>query len=150
MCGEPWDRLAMRNPNAVINTLMKVYRWRSTRWWHSLQTEMMERDFEHHARWKHNWGWHNRGDVWDKIATEWAGKEDWMRARKMKSSPTGKYQFVTFVLHSVKLSTALRKERGARRLKRRHRGGWDQRTLPSTHVERADGTTMWRQWSESK
>ena len=30
--------------NTVINSLKNVYRWRSTRWWHSLQIEMMERD----------------------------------------------------------------------------------------------------------
>ena len=41
--------------NAVINTLKKVYRWRSTRWWHSLQTEMMERDSANHTKWKHKW-----------------------------------------------------------------------------------------------
>ena len=23
------------------------------------------------------WGWHNNGCVWDKVATEWAGDEDW-------------------------------------------------------------------------
>ena len=36
--------------NAVIDTLTKVYRWRSTRWWHCLQTKMMERDPENHTR----------------------------------------------------------------------------------------------------
>ena len=49
----------------------KVYRWRSTRWWHSLKTEMMERDPENHTRWTHKWTWHNRGNVWDNIATDW-------------------------------------------------------------------------------
>ena len=72
--------------NAVINSLKKVYRWRSTRWGHSLQTEMMERDCQNHTRWKHRWEWHNRGNVSDKVATDWAGKEDWMRTRKMKST----------------------------------------------------------------
>ena len=62
---------------------------------------MMERDDEHHARWKHKWGWPNRGDVWVKIATEWAGKEDWMRARKMKSTPADKCQFVTFAIDGM-------------------------------------------------
>ena len=26
--------------------------------------------------------WHIRGYFWDKLATEWAGKEDWMSKRK--------------------------------------------------------------------
>ena len=70
--------------NAVINSLKKVYRYRSTRWWLSLQTEMMERDCENHTRWKHRSESTIVGNVWDKIATECAGKEDWMRTRKMK------------------------------------------------------------------
>ena len=28
-----------------------------------------------HTRWKHTWGWHSRGCVWDKTASEWSGKE---------------------------------------------------------------------------
>ena len=27
----------------------------------------------YHTQWKRKWGWHNRGCVWDKVATEWAG-----------------------------------------------------------------------------
>ena len=60
-------------PNAVINSLKKVYRWRSTRWWHSLQTEMMELVFENHTRWKHKLEWHNPRHVWDKIAADLGG-----------------------------------------------------------------------------
>ena len=56
-------------------------------------------------------GWHNRGNVWDKIATEWAGKDDWMRTRSMKSTLDDKYQFVTFVLDKMKLSTVRRKKK---------------------------------------
>ena len=26
-----------------------------------------------HTRWKHKWRWHDRGCVWDKRASEWAG-----------------------------------------------------------------------------
>ena len=36
----------------------------------------MNNDPKNHTRWKHMWGWHNRGCVWDKVAAEWAGKED--------------------------------------------------------------------------
>ena len=41
--------------NAVIYLLKKVYKWRSTTWWHSLQTRMMKEDPENRARWKHKW-----------------------------------------------------------------------------------------------
>ena len=36
--------------------------------------------------------------VWDKMASRWAGKDDWMEARKKKHTPEDKYKFVTFVL----------------------------------------------------
>ena len=35
-----------------------------------------------HTRWKHKFGWHNRGCVWDKIASEWRVKQDWHNKRK--------------------------------------------------------------------
>ena len=83
---------------------------------------MMERDPGNHTRWKHNWRWHNRGYVWDKIATEWAGEEDWMRARKRKNALEENYQVVTSALDIVKLSTVHKKLAKAkeRSLKRRH------------------------------
>ena len=85
----------------MVNSQKKVYKLRSTRWWHSLQTEMIERDAGNHTRWKHKWRWHNRGNVWDRIATDWAGEEDWMRARRRKNTLEDKYQFVTFALDRV-------------------------------------------------
>ena len=82
------------------------------RWWHSLQTRMMKRDPENHTRWKHKWRWHNRGNVWDKMATKWAGEENWMRARKRKRTLLEeKYKFVTFVLGRMKLSIEHRKKK---------------------------------------
>ena len=63
VCGGPWDGFVIKS-NAVIYSLKKVYKWRSTRWWHSLQTRMMKNDSENHTRWKHKWRWHNRGHTW--------------------------------------------------------------------------------------
>ena len=34
----------------------------------------MKHDSYNHTRWKHMWGWHTRGCVWDKLASEGAGK----------------------------------------------------------------------------
>ena len=46
---------------------------------------MMKKDSEDHTRWKHWWGWRSRGSVWDKIeATRWAGRENWMEARRCR------------------------------------------------------------------
>ena len=41
--------------SAVIETLKKVYRWRSTRWWYAPHTKMMKEDAENGTRWKHKW-----------------------------------------------------------------------------------------------
>ena len=41
--------------DTVTNSLKKVYKWRSTTWWHSLQTRMMEEDPDNRTRWKHKW-----------------------------------------------------------------------------------------------
>ena len=37
---------------------------------------MMNRDPENHTS----------GNVWDKMATDWTGKEDWVREREVKST----------------------------------------------------------------
>ena len=52
--------------NGVIYSLKKGKRWRSTRWWHCLQTKTKE-DPENRTRWMHKWRWHKRGNVWDKM-----------------------------------------------------------------------------------
>ena len=66
---------------------------------------MMKGDPENRMRWKHKWRWQNSGNVWDKMATCWAGKEDWMIARKKQNSSEDKYKFITYILNEMKLST---------------------------------------------
>ena len=70
---------------------------------------MMKEDAENRTRWKHKWEWHNRGNVWDKMATCWAGKKDWMIARKEQNSPEDNYNFITYILNKMKLPTEHRK-----------------------------------------
>ena len=64
------------------------------------------------TRWKHKWKWHNRGNIWDKIASDLASKEDWISKRKDKTSSADKTEFVTLVLNRMNLSTVHRKEKG--------------------------------------
>ena len=52
--------------------------------------------------------WHNRGNVWDKIATDWAGGEDWVSERKKRKSLADKTAFVTFALDSTQESEGKR------------------------------------------
>ena len=72
---------------------------------------------------------HNRGHVWDKIATKRA-------ARTRKSTLEEKYQFVTFVLGRMKLSVGKKKAKGlGRKSKTRHLKMWDTQILSSCHDE---------------
>ena len=56
--------------------------------------------------------------MWDKIVTSWAGKEDWMEARKKKNTPEEKYKFVTFVPSKMKLPTEHRNTKNKDKEKR--------------------------------
>ena len=53
-----------------------------------------------HTRWKHKWGCHNWGCVWDKIASEWVGAEEW--CEKKCGSGIDKRDFVTYAVKNVK------------------------------------------------
>ena len=95
---------------ACHGIIKKVYQWRSTGWWHCLQTRMMEEDPENRTRWQHKWGWHNRGNTWDKIATVWV----WQRKLRWKQEERQvrwriSTKFVTFILSRMKFSTVHRK-----------------------------------------
>ena len=83
-CGAPWDGW-VKKTNAVLDSHKKVYKWRSMRRWQSIHTRMMKENPENRTKWKHWREWHNRGNVWDKMATCWAGKKDWMIAKKKKN-----------------------------------------------------------------
>ena len=64
---------------------------------------MMKEDPVNRTRWKHKYGWHNRRNMWDKMATCWAGEEDWTIARKKQNSQEEKYKFITYILNKMKL-----------------------------------------------
>ena len=100
-----------QRPNAVVGSLKQVFRWRSSQWWHTTHTKGMRDDPMNHTRWKHKWKWHNRGKVWDKMASDWAGEEDWISKRKNKTSSADKADFVTRTLNRMNLSTVHRKEK---------------------------------------
>ena len=138
-----------QRPNAVIDSLKQVSRWRGSRWWHTIQTEGMRDDPQSRTRWRHKWKWHTRGHVWDKIATDWAGEDDWISKRKNKKSMVDKTEFVTFVLDSMKLSTARSKMKGkgkgkTSRLKTAKRTGAPE--YYRSHTRRGPCcATVWRQ-----
>ena len=104
--------------NALMDSLKKVYKWRCTTWWQSLHKRMMKEDHENRTRWKHKWEWHNRGNVWDKLATCWTGKKNWMFARKEHNSPEDKYKFTTYIWDKLQLPTEHRREKDKHKVKR--------------------------------
>ena len=84
-----------------------------------------------------------------KIATDWAGKEDWISERK-KGAFADKTKIVILALDSIKLSTEHRREKGEvkeRKLMRRHRGVWDPRDT-TIHTREEGPTVQLREDSE--
>ena len=55
VCGAPGEGCAMKKTNAVIDSLKRVFQWRSTTWWQSQHGRMMKEDPENRTRWKHKW-----------------------------------------------------------------------------------------------
>ena len=70
-----------------------------------MQAKMVKEDPCNHTRWKHKWRWRSRGNVWDKVATDWAGKEGWRSERKKRGALADKTKFVTFAVNTVKRPT---------------------------------------------
>ena len=69
----------------------------------------------HESSWKHKWVWHNAGYDWDKVATDWAGDEDWICKRARCQTLEDKKRFVTFALKSVNHSTTHRTRTGKKK-----------------------------------
>ena len=99
--GEQWVWACDQRPNAVLVTLGHVFSWRSTRWWKNTKALNMMVDPNNRTRWTHKRRWHNRGRVWDRLASEWAGAEDWTEKRKRCGSNMDMRDFVTFALMNV-------------------------------------------------
>ena len=55
------------------------------------------------------------GCVWDKVATEWAGDEDWICKRARCQAIQGKRRFVTHAMKSVNHSTIHRTRTGKKK-----------------------------------
>ena len=98
-----------------------------------LHTRMMKEDPENRTRWKHKWRWYNRGNVSDKMATCWAGEEDWKEAQFAK----GKVQVRHSHLEANETSYRTQKQhtkQQQREEEKRHPGIWDPKTSQFTHV----------------
>ena len=100
IAGNMWSAMGWTcdsNPNAVD---VEVRRWPNTK------ARNMTVDPTNHTRWKHKWWWHNRGCVWDKIASERAGQEEWSNKRRRCQNSVDKRACVTFAMMSEQHSVA--------------------------------------------
>ena len=59
-------------------------------------------DPNNHTRWKHTWRWHNRGSVWNRIPSEWAGAEERSDRRRRCQDAVRKKDSVTFAKMRLK------------------------------------------------
>ena len=64
----------------VMLALRFILGWRTTAWWRNRASWGMAWDTSNVQRWKHKFGFHNRGEQWDTPMARWAGEEnDWIK-----------------------------------------------------------------------
>ena len=98
----------------------EVLKWRSSTWLFDTQVKGMRDDLRSQTLWKHKWGWHNGGTMWDNLVTEWAQNNDWMIKRSEKSTIENKRKFATFARHKMKFSNSHRKGEGTGKGRKEH------------------------------
>ena len=96
-----------------------------------MHTEGMGDDPMNHTKWKHTWKWHIRASVWDKIATDWAGDDDWISKKNKTSSTDKTYEYVNCPQEKLK-------EKGRETKQTQNRqGNKGPLLLPFTHAKMA-------------
>ena len=64
----------------ILKALRSVLEWGTTTWWRNRSAWAMATDPTNVARWKHKFGFHNRGTQWDTPMSKWAGEgNDWIQ-----------------------------------------------------------------------
>ena len=100
-------------------------------------------DSNNNTRWKHRWGWHNLGCVWDKIASEWVGAEEWSDKRRRCQDAVSKRDIVTFAMVNVKHTVGHRPQSGESIKQNKGRKEPRKRGPPDLSVDpRTDGATV--------
>ena len=78
------DGYAVKDLTQFWKTLKQVFWWNNTCSWKSTKALNTMVDFNTHSGWKQKWIWHNRGGVWDKLASKWARAEEWTERKDKK------------------------------------------------------------------
>ena len=64
-----WKTMSWVGYEGDVPILLKAIRvaleWRTTAWWRTRSTRGMSEDPNNVTGWKHKWGFHNRGVLWD-------------------------------------------------------------------------------------
>ena len=58
----------------VVKAPRSVLRWRATAWWRTKSAWGVRVDPMNVSRWKHTWGFHDRGVVWDAPTAQWGAR----------------------------------------------------------------------------
>ena len=58
----------------ILLALRSILEWRTTAWWRNRASWGMAWDSSNVQRWKHKFGFHNRGVQWDTPMASWAGE----------------------------------------------------------------------------
>ena len=81
------------------------------------------------------WSWHNRGCVWDKVAFEWAGKEEWSIDKETCQANEDKRDLITFYTagcQNIRLCTGQELETRNGKLNVKNQEQWALLIYPST------------------
>ena len=81
------------------------------------------------------WCWHNRRCVWDKVASEWAGEEEWSIDKEKYQAIEDKRDFITFYTagcQNIQLCTGRKLETRNGKLNVKHQEQWALLMYPST------------------
>ena len=99
VCGAPWEWVYDEKTNAVIDSLKKVSRWRSTIWCQSHKKKEWWNKIEKNTK---DGSTSGSGTIVDMCSIRWPhvgrGKEDWMFSRKMPNLPDAKFKLITYIL----------------------------------------------------
>ena len=98
----------------TMKALRSILVWRTTAWWRSRSSWGMATDPTNVTRWRHLFGFHNRGTQWDTPMAKLAGEEnDWVQL--MARGPPRKEDVTISLLASMRQATKKRTEKGGGR-----------------------------------
>ena len=95
----------------IMKALRSILGWRNTAWWRNRSAWEVATDPKNVQRWKHKFGFHNRGVQWDTPMSRRAGEvKDWIQL--VAQGPHRKEDVTFSSLATMRQATEKRTERG--------------------------------------